>query len=261
MLVWHSEFCHNYETYSFGYTVYAQPDSADEIPRVYDHGFLPYSDRPELGDDLFYMARSVRVVLERFRVRAEERYVLNKMRDLDLAMDILPKDEVVGKLAAFEPICLGFAAAKFHNGRFTAKRLRYITSRPYLSHIAVFRKTSDLSEPLAFALLVRAGDMMHVWYSFHRVLEALEKNFGKYVIVRLLEHAKAEGLRHCYLGTCYGVNSRYKTDVPGTEFFDGIRWSSDRELLRRFQQVDDLRGHHDMDAFKLNQLESASCEQ
>lgn len=259
MREWRSEYCRNYETYSFGYTLYAQPDSEDELPGVYARGFLPYSDRPELGDDIFYMARGARVVLDHFRVRSEERYVLNKMRDLDLVMDVLPKNEVVGSIASFEPTCLSFAAAKFHNCKFKADRLRYITGRSYLNRIAVFRRASDPSEYLAFALLVCVGDMIHVWYSFHLMQDELEKNFGKYAIVRLLEYAKAEGLRHCYLGTCYGVNSRYKTDFPGTEFFDGIGWSSDRELLRRFQHVDDLRGHHDMDAFKLHQLESVSC--
>lgn len=258
MRLWHSELCRNYDTYSFGYTAYAQPDSVDELPHVYGSGFLPYSDRPELGDDIFYMARSVRVVLDRFRVRAEERYVINKMRGLDLVMDVLPKSEVVDKIASFDPICLSFAASKFHNCNFTADRLRYITSRPYLNRIAVFRKASDLSDYLAFALLVCVGDMVHVWYSFHQALEELEKNFGKYVIIRLLEHAKKEGLRHCYLGTCYGRSSRYKTDFTGAEFFDGNSWSSDRGLLRRFQQVGDLQDHHDVDAFKQNHLELVS---
>jgi len=251
---WYAEFCSNYVTYTFGFAAYAQPEGLEELPEIYSSGFLPYSAKPHLGEDIFYMARSLRVDLKEFYIGREERYVLNKLNGLNIVMDIVPKEQVTKDIQSFEPISLGFAASKFHGCTFDADRLRYIVSRPYLNKIAIFRQEFSAYDPLGFALLVCTGDIRHVWFSFHQNSERLEKNFGKYVLVRLLQEAKDAGERYCYLGTCYGKKSRYKSDFRGMEFYDGRGWSSDRQLLHRLREADDLKVHSEADVFKLEHL-------
>lgn len=250
----YSETCANYGTYTFGWAVYAKADSPEEVPELYSAGFLPYSDRRDLGEDIFYKARSLRIDLEHFRVARDERYAIRKMDEIGVEMEVRRKQEVIEHVPSLREVCLHFASVKFHECQFDEARLEYILNRPYLTDIAVFTRRNDEALPLGFAFLVETETMVHVWYSFARSCEETAKNFGKYVLVRILEYAQARGKQYCYLGTCYGTRSAYKAGFSGVEFYDGRGWITDRPLLSRLQQSDDRDAHTSADLYKQREL-------
>jgi len=87
--------------------------------------------------------------------------------------------------------------------------------------------------PLSYQLIVPMQKGAHIWYSIINDLPGVEnsKNLGKYLLTKTLSTLSSEGFKYCYLGTCYGENSRYKSDFGGAEFFNGNRWSTDLTLL------------------------------
>ena len=78
MKYFHSEFAHDYATYSFGYTLHAALGTGDAASDAYENGFLPYSANPS-AYNLLYMARSVRVPAASFSPTSENRRVLENL--------------------------------------------------------------------------------------------------------------------------------------------------------------------------------------
>ncbi|MFZ2763471.1 MAG: arginine-tRNA-protein transferase, partial [Minisyncoccia bacterium] len=75
MKTWCSEFVHNYkDAYSFGYCLYAQPENGVTLAEVYAAGYCPYSNAANV-QNVFYMCRSLRVVLKDFTLNSENRRV------------------------------------------------------------------------------------------------------------------------------------------------------------------------------------------
>ena len=75
-----SEFQTRYETYSFGYCLYAELERLDELAAVYDAGYLPYSGDPGEPRLLFYRARSLRVRLADLAMDKKRRYLQEDRR-------------------------------------------------------------------------------------------------------------------------------------------------------------------------------------
>jgi len=65
MKIFCSEYTNNYQTYTFGWAVYCLLEKLDELDAVYDLGFLPYSGMPEMQEDVFYLARGIRINLSK----------------------------------------------------------------------------------------------------------------------------------------------------------------------------------------------------
>ncbi|MDB5237025.1 MAG: arginine-tRNA-protein transferase, partial [Parcubacteria group bacterium] len=72
-----TEFGHEYDSYSFGYTVHGQREASDLLPDLYAKGFLPYSSIG-VDPDIFYMSRSVRVPVAGYAASSENRRIMRK---------------------------------------------------------------------------------------------------------------------------------------------------------------------------------------
>lgn len=54
-------------------------------------------------------------------------------------------------------------------------------------------------------------------------------SIGKKIVDYEVEHAKKIGMEYLYIGPGYGINSSYKADFPGFQWWTGTYWSSDKD--------------------------------
>lgn len=225
MRIFFSEHQVVYDTYTFGWAVYCIPDSPNELHDVYARGFLPYSGMPELGaSNLFYLARSVRVDLRTFTLAKNDLYVLRKIHPLNLTTRALPLSDALSSIPDLRIQIGQLAEPILGSGVMSAERIEYILMRDYLTEVVVFEGQDGI---VNIALLVCGSDFTHVWYSLHPKWP----NLGKYCLLKLVERAREQNHRYCYVGTGYTAHARYKTSLPGAEIFSGYEWSQDLTSL------------------------------
>ena len=93
--------------------------------------------------------------------------------------------------------------------------------------------------------------MLHYWYSFFDVAYLKSHSLGKWMMWRTIHWAKENNLDYVYLGTCYKEKALYKVrDHKGVEFFDGVRWNEDVELLKYLCKKDEEEGIPNCDILK-----------
>jgi len=62
---------------------------------------------------------------------------------------------------------------------------------------------------------------------------------GKYTIIKELEYARDNDLEYFYQMPGYEKTCIYKMDSPGFEFWDGKRWSKDKDAYKSMCEKDD----------------------
>lgn len=246
-----SEYQHNYATYTFSYAVYGIQEHRRETDDIYSRGFLPYTADPSAPQHLFYLARSVRVDLERFSDMSENRRVARKAQPLGLSLAMTEPAAMKLDDPAFVAFCTSYADTRFSGGSMDADRLRYVLTRYSASHILTF---SNADTTLGYVVACITDRMLHYWYAFFDLAYLRSHCLGKWIMWRTIRWAKDQGLRYVYLGTCYGSKALYKVrDHRGCEFFDGIGWNQDLDRLKALCRQDDADDAADAgaaDAFK-----------
>ncbi len=243
MKIFRSESLVDYRTYTFNYAIYCRQDEADETDIIYRLGFLPYSNALQLTQPHFYLARSLRVVLEQFSPTSENRRIDKKMSEL-LPEIILWQKKDFDKNENFQKFCLDYTAKRF-DGAMSVQRFEYIYNWPYLSHIFEIKDAGQ--NVLGYVFAVMTGEILHYWFSFYD-LQYSRLGLGKWMMFKTIEWAKTQGLKEVYLGTCYGTKAMYKMrDFRGLEYFDGNAWNPDMKLLKQKCKTDD---HFTGDDFK-----------
>lgn len=244
-----SEFNRQYQTYSFGYCLYACPEQVSEIPEAYDRGFLPYSADTSLAAPVFYLARSLRVSLHDFTDTSENRRVERKMLPLSISMQV--EDRNSFRLdKEIEQFCLAYAAERFAHQAMPASRLQYVLQHDLGNCFMTFRREGEL---IGLVYGASYGEMFHYWFSFYdtQYLDAAAP-LGKWMMWKAIHWAREQGKKYVYLGTCYGPSALYKVrDFKGLSFYDGLAWSADLlDLKTRCNQDEDmipmdyLKAHH-----------------
>ncbi|MEN0051789.1 MAG: GNAT family N-acetyltransferase, partial [Bacteroidota bacterium] len=224
--------------YTFNYAIYCVKENDSEVPKIYKGGFLPYSSDPNLQHETYYLARSLRVQLDRFSDTSENRRVARKMASLDIQVEAMPKADFDLNQADFFNFCLSYAQARFSNNAMNAERLQYIFNRDsanYLLHFTSNQKT------VGYVLAIVHDDVFHYWYAFFDSQLLNEYPIGNWMMWRSIHWAKEQGLKYVYLGTCYGKSALYKArDFRGLAFFDGMQWNEDIKLLKTLCKEDEV---------------------
>ena len=128
------------------------------------------------------------------------------------------------------------------------KRIWYIFHQGTLSHVIVFRSSEKI---YGYVFAALHDEMLHYWYSFFDIAYLKLHALGKWMMWRTLRWAKENGLKYGYLGTCYKTKALYKVrDHFGVEFFDGVRWNSDLQLLKHLCRLDEESGGESADRLK-----------
>lgn len=246
MKIFFSEHQTEYSTYTFSYSVYCIKEEQVEIPEIYAKGFLPYTGDFAIKKDIFYLARSVRVDLNRFKDTSENRRVHRLVEPLRI--EVIPVEKFSSNLQdnAFLSFCTNYAEDRFSGGSMDEERMKYIFSRNSLTHIFTFRSKEKL---YGYVFAAIHGNMLHYWYSFFDIEYLKTHSLGKWMLWKTIHWAKDNNLRYVYLGTCYKTKALYKVrDHKGAEFFNGVHWNDDLQLLKYLCKLDEenIIKKHDM---------------
>jgi len=247
MKIFRSESLVDYKTYTFNYAVYAKQENISEIDTIYRQGFLPYSNTLSLKEPHYYLARSLRVELDKFSDTSENRRVAKKIAVLEPSITVIDKQDF-DKSDAFDKFCLDYAAIRFDDAM-PKERFNYIYDWQALNKIFEFKAGNGTL--LGYVLAVVTDKIVHYWFSFYD-LEHSRLGLGKWMMFSVIDWAKQQNLQEVYLGTCYGEKAMYKMrDFKGLSFFDGNEWNADMKLLKSKCKTDN---EFVSDDFKLQML-------
>jgi arginine-tRNA-protein transferase len=243
MKIFRSESIADYKTYTFNYAIYCQQENEYEIDEIYNLGFLPYSNNLDLKIPTYYLARSLRVELERFVPTSENRRVIKKMNELNPSIQVVDKKDFKND-DSFQKFCLDYASIRF-DGAMPKERFNYIYHWKPLQKI--FQFTDVNNNLLGYVFAIVTDKSLHYWFSFYN-MEYSRMGLGKWMMFSVIEWAKQNHLQNVYLGTCYGEKAMYKMrDFKGLAFFDGNTWNQDMKLLKQKCKTDN---HFVADDFK-----------
>lgn len=256
-----SEYRHDYQTYTFGYTIYAIYQQPADLNELYAQGFLPYTGNINLDYDLFYKSRGIRVDLKSFKDSSENRRVNRKVIPLQISLELIPISEF-NSFDQFYEFAKDYSEERIGEDKMPEDRIQYIINRSYLSHILVF-KSGDRT--LAYILAMITDQCFHYWFSFYDT-SYLEKNIplGKWLMWKCIHLAKEMGLNYIYLGNGYLEKSLYKSrDFSAIEYYNGNIWSSDQKSLQQLciedaelKSLDDFKLKEDQNTWLQNWLEN-----
>ncbi|MEN8124089.1 MAG: GNAT family N-acetyltransferase [Bacteroidota bacterium] len=228
MKIFRSESFVDYSTYTFNYAIYCLKESQNELPEIYDKGFLPYSNNIELKQETYYLARSLRVDLSNFKETSENRRVLRKIEVKTPNFILRPVEKFDLLNNDFQSFCLDFASNRFSEN-ISRERLNYILKTKSISHIFEFLLDH---KKVGYVIAIIENGMLHYWFAFFD-LSFQEYSLGKYMMFSVINWARENNLKYVYLGTSYGEKSLYKVrDFKGLEFFDGNQWNNNMKILK-----------------------------
>jgi hypothetical protein len=248
MKIFFSEYLNDYSTYTFSYAVYCLPENDGETPLIYQKGFLPFTAKLSFRNDIFYLARSVRINLADFTDTSENRRVNNIINGLDqIKAFITKKEDLDIQEPDFIDFCVRFAEERFTGGNMNKERLNYLLSRKNLTHIITFKSSTKI---YGYLLAHLSDEILHYWFAFYDTA-FINYSLGKWLMWKTISLAKEQGLKYVYLGTCYTPKGLYKVrDHKGAEFFDGLDWNQDLKLLKKLCE-NDLSNKNTADLFKM----------
>ncbi len=229
-----AEFGHEYDSYSFGYTVHGVREKSDELATLYAQGFLPYSDVGK-DSDLFYMSRSVRVPVAKYEACSENRRILRKFDD-QFTCSYLEGDALRAS-PEFRTLMLAYFNERHGAQVMPLQRLEQILTRDLPLRAAVYAKDE---KPVAYVLEVYDDSFSHYWYSCYS-LEYMNTSLGMWLMLDAVRRAAVENRAHLYLGTAYGEKARYKTNIPTLEYWNGNEWNADARALQALMRSDEQR--------------------
>jgi len=236
MKIYYSENKVDYSSYTFNYAIYCMKETQEELPDIYDKGFLPYTGNILLEKNVFYLARSLRVDLDRFVDSSENRRVGRKIAELDIQIEAIEKANFDIHDSTFVKFCASYAADRFSGNSMPEDRLRYVLDSDIATHVFRFY---NAQQTMGYVLACMVGGALHYWYAFFDTEYMKSHSLGKWMMWRTIRWAKDEGLNHVYLGTCYGHHSLYKVrDHKGLAFFDGSKWDQNAKLIKQLCKTD-----------------------
>jgi leucyl-tRNA---protein transferase len=230
MKIFFSENRVDYSTYTFDYAIYCLKQSQAELPEIYEKGFLPYTANLTIEGFIFYLARSLRVELERFDDTSENRRVNRLVEPLGIALEVIRKENFDLNSTEFQSLCQEYITQRIGDDNMSLERWQYILSRETGTHIFRFSIENKL---IGFVFVVMEADMLHYWFAFFDTEYMRTHSLGKWIMWRVIKWAKENDLKYVYLGTAYKSSALYKIrDHKGLAFFDGSGWNNDIERLK-----------------------------
>lgn len=201
----------------------------DSLEQLYAAGYLPYSGAKGL-QNIFYDARSARVVLKAFEATSENRRISKKFDGVFERMRV-PLAEFNAD-EAFYIFCVEYFAQKHGEHAMPRARLETILHSGLVTDVLVYK---NAGKTVAYVLEVNSGSMGHYWFSFYDLAYAAQ-SLGLWLMLDCVRTAKEAGLTHYYLGTVYGSKALYKTNFEPMEWWDGGAWNSDLKLLKELSR-------------------------
>jgi arginyl-tRNA--protein-N-Asp/Glu arginylyltransferase len=204
-------------------THWYEREPGDPLEELYEKGLLPYSGQKDTKN-IFYSARSARVVLPNFSLSSENRRVARKFDGQftkERVTDFKPDE-------GFYRFCLDYFAKKHGADAMPRARLETIFKSGLITSTVIHHSAS---KPVAYVLEVADASMAHYWFSFYDLAYA-QQSLGLWLMLDSIRDAKAAGKEQYYLGTVYGQNALYKTNFSPLQWWNGESWSDDIRQLK-----------------------------
>lgn len=221
----------SYQKYEFPYCIYAIKEPTDRYVDLYSKGFLPYTNDFSINDEIYYLARSVRIDLQQETLfNYKQKNLFNKLRNLfpdnEITISLVDKERFIN-----DPIFIRWCIVYAKDHFLTEERLQYILSRPYLRQIMQIWHKDRL---LANLFLISEDEaLFHIWFNFYDTT-ITQSDFGKWILLQTIMYARRVGYKHYYIGTCYGNKAFYKLTLsPHTSYFNGEGWDLNIEKLKK----------------------------
>ncbi len=220
----------DYNNYKFSYSVNSILDDKDSIENCFSKGFLPFTGDTNNTNEIYYLARSVRVNLKDYeRLSENNRVIKNAKNKYNIDFKSYEKNALILN-EDFIDFCISFSKERFSNNTLTKDRLQLIFSRKNFNNIYTF---SIDKKVIGYVLWYENENIIHYWFSFYDTNYLKEFPIGKYMMEHLVYYAKENNKKYIYLGTCYGKKALYKVrDFKGIEFYDGNNWVNDIRILK-----------------------------
>ena len=228
-----SEIMHSYDTYSFGYCNYAMREDSDCLVDIYTVGYLPYSGAREVKD-VFYMARSLRIVLAQWALNSENKRIQKRFSGLQ--SQLIPVDQFNYCDKTFLQFCVDYFVKRHDLGVMPRERILYLLDN-FVTHILEYRREGTV---MAYVFLVQDDSICHFSYSFYD-LAYVNQSLGLWLMIDAARRAKQSGKKYFYLGTVYGDKALYKTNFQNFEYWDGNEWIKDVNKLKKMSRTDEIR--------------------
>ena len=232
-----SEARSDYNHYVFPYAIWAFPESNEVPSDCFEQGFLPSSYQL----DRFYLCRQIRVQLAAFQPSSENRRILRKGADVQVAL--VPRSDY-----SYTPERRNFfkqyADIKFGKDVMSLEKLDLLFSSKMATHLLVFSDRTSGKEIGTAVVYLEPKRTAYYYYAFYD-LTYYEQNLGMFMMTSAVCQFAELGFQHLYLGTCYSKNALYKAQFTGAEFFNGVGWSNNqRELKHLIQRDQGTLNHH-----------------
>jgi len=234
--------------YVYPYVVWGFLEPGETPADALAAGFLPSTP----AVDRFYLVRQIRVPLSEWKATSENRRVLRLASSM--RVELIPR-------AAFEYSAirraswLAFAEARFGCGVMSGERLDRLMAAAVVTHLLHFTDGITGADLGTVLLYLEAPCLAFYYYAFYS-LAPEARHVGMAMMTRAVEHFAQAGVSYLYLGSCYHESALYKTQFEPLEFFNGFRWSRNREELKHLIRVA-LAGKHRLETPEFLSFQSA----
>ncbi len=197
------------------------------ISQLYNEGYL--FGRVEKGE--MYQTRSLRINLSAFKLSSENRRILKKTEVVKLDSETLPYTKYhwsIGKLAK------DFYETKFGAGTFSANKIKELITEPEKSNFNKLLIYSLEDEAMGYCISLENKKLIHYCYPFYILTSKSPiPNLGLGMMLKAIVYAKEQGKQYIYLGSASRPTDTYKLQFEGLEWFDGKKWNSDLDELKK----------------------------
>ena len=211
--------------YLYPYAVWGFLEAGETPADAFAAGFLPGT----AAVDRFYLVRQLRVPLKEWKPTSENRRVLRK--GSSLACTLVPRDAFEYSSRRREA-WLAYSAERFGPGVMTGERLDRLMAGRVISHVLQFTDSATGDDAGTVLLFLQEPRIAFYYFAFYPFTPET-RHVGMAMMTRAVEWFAAAGYDHLHLGTCYTGRALYKTQFEPVEFFNGFRWSRNREELKR----------------------------
>ena len=198
--------------------------SEKNVSSLYENGFV----FTRIGKGHMTQTRSVRIDLDKFALSSENRRVLKKTEGVKLEIVPLPHPNYDWRI---HKLGFDFYNTKFGPKTFSANKIKELLTSPE-SNFNLLIKYSVNNQAVGYCICFKNKEWLHYTYPFYD-LKADIPNLGIGMMTKAIVWAKENGKRYICLGSARDVAAVYKLQFPGVEWFDGTKWQTDTDELKK----------------------------
>jgi arginyl-tRNA--protein-N-Asp/Glu arginylyltransferase len=199
--------------------------SPENISAMYDAGYV----FTRIGKGVMHQTRSIRIDLSRFELSSENRRVLKKAA---IFIHLNQDGEGIHYTWEIAKMAKDFYEEKFGPGIMTANKVKELLTDQEKSNFNYLIGLAIDKDPVAYTICYKNNQIIHYSYPFYDVAKA-PKDTGLGMMLMAIGFAKDNGLKYVYLGSLQRPTDTYKLQFAGLEWFDGKKWSTDLEEVKK----------------------------